>query len=104
MADEQEKKIRARAHAIWLEEGSPSGRDQDHWEQAEREIAAKTETPKAKPGRKPKPAATAAEGSDKLDGASSPAPKKSTASKTPPKATTETKQPKRAAKATPKQA
>jgi len=29
-----ERRIRARAHAIWEEEGRPQGRAQDHWNQA----------------------------------------------------------------------
>ena len=35
---EREDKVRARAHAIWESEGQPSGRDQEHWEQAAQEI------------------------------------------------------------------
>jgi hypothetical protein len=27
-----------RAYQIWLEEGQPHGRDQDHWDRAKREI------------------------------------------------------------------
>ena len=30
--------IRARAHAIWVEEGRPHGRDEDHWHRARREL------------------------------------------------------------------
>jgi len=31
--------IRRRAYDIWLSEGCPEGRENDHWEQAAREIA-----------------------------------------------------------------
>jgi hypothetical protein len=33
-----ENRIRRRAHEIWEEAGSPHGLDQEHWEQARREI------------------------------------------------------------------
>jgi Protein of unknown function (DUF2934) len=33
-----EHKIRARAHAIWIEEGKPEGRRLEHWERARREL------------------------------------------------------------------
>jgi len=39
-ADDLESKIRARAHRIWQQEGSPEGRAHDHWHQAQREIDA----------------------------------------------------------------
>jgi hypothetical protein len=35
---DREERIRLRAHAIWEDEGRPDGRDQTHWERAEREI------------------------------------------------------------------
>lgn len=31
--------IRARAHAIWIEEGRPEGRDREHWARAEQEVS-----------------------------------------------------------------
>jgi hypothetical protein len=34
------EKVRRRAHAIWLDQGMVHGRDQEHWREAEREIAA----------------------------------------------------------------
>jgi hypothetical protein len=40
MADEHERRIRERAHAIWEEEGRPDGREQQHWREAERQLAA----------------------------------------------------------------
>jgi hypothetical protein len=36
--------IRERAYQIWLDEGRPHGREQDHWRQAEIEIAAETQS------------------------------------------------------------
>ena len=30
--------IKARAHAIWEEEGRPEGRDREHWQRAEAKI------------------------------------------------------------------
>lgn len=101
MANAQEKKIRERAHAIWLEEGSPSGREQDHWEQAEREVAAQSDAPKAKPGRKPS-AKAAADGNGKTDAATPPAPKKAKPNSTSAKAPVEPKQSKRAQRPSPK--
>ncbi|MEW9854612.1 DUF2934 domain-containing protein [Novosphingobium sp. M1R2S20] len=35
---DRENRIRERAFALWQEHGSPHGRDQEHWEQACREI------------------------------------------------------------------
>jgi hypothetical protein len=34
-----EQRIRERAFEIWIEEGQPDGRDREHWERAEKEIA-----------------------------------------------------------------
>lgn len=33
------EKIRSRAYEIWEKEGRPSGRERQHWEQAQREVA-----------------------------------------------------------------
>lgn len=35
---DHEDRIRQRAHEIWLAEGQPSGREKEHWEQAETEV------------------------------------------------------------------
>ena len=35
---EKELRIRARAYQIWLEEGRPDGRENDHWRRAEAQI------------------------------------------------------------------
>jgi hypothetical protein len=35
---QREASIRARAYAIWEQEGRPDGREWDHWERASREI------------------------------------------------------------------
>ena len=65
MSDDRHELIRARAHQIWEAEGSPEGRHDQHWAQAEQEIAeasaAPAETmPAAKPAA-PKRATKAAE-------------------------------------------
>jgi hypothetical protein len=58
---DRETRVRARAHQLWEQEGRPSGREIDHWEQASREIdaehspvATKAKAPRA---RKSAPAA-----------------------------------------------
>ncbi|WP_421872447.1 DUF2934 domain-containing protein [Pararhizobium sp.] len=38
MDTDRETKIRHRAYELWLDEGSPEGKQDDHWSQAEREI------------------------------------------------------------------
>jgi hypothetical protein len=38
MTDDREEKIRKRAHELWLQQGRPDGKPDDHWYQAEREI------------------------------------------------------------------
>ncbi|GGH18345.1 hypothetical protein GCM10007036_20440 [Alsobacter metallidurans] len=40
MDEELKQRIRVRAHEIWMNEGRPHGRDQDHWDQAFRELSA----------------------------------------------------------------
>jgi hypothetical protein len=35
---DREERIRTRAHEIWERQGKPDGRNDDHWEQARREI------------------------------------------------------------------
>lgn len=35
---DREDRIKARAHAIWEDEGRPDARSSEHWERAEREI------------------------------------------------------------------
>jgi hypothetical protein len=37
-----EHKVRERAHAIWEREGRPEGKHDDHWHQAQRELADKS--------------------------------------------------------------
>ena len=39
MAEDPEDQIRRRAFEIWQREGAPEGLDEQHWLQAEREIA-----------------------------------------------------------------
>jgi hypothetical protein len=38
MDSDRETRIRQRAYELWLDEGSPEGKQDDHWAQAEREI------------------------------------------------------------------
>ena len=40
MGDDREDRIRARAYEIWQKEGSPEGRENDHWVEAEQELDA----------------------------------------------------------------
>ena len=35
------ERVRNRAYDLWMEDGQPSGRDQEYWFQAEREVAEK---------------------------------------------------------------
>ncbi len=37
--DDVERLIQQRAYELWENEGRPQGREQEHWQQAEREIA-----------------------------------------------------------------
>ena len=37
MSSERDQRINERAHRLWEHEGRPTGRDLDHWVQAERE-------------------------------------------------------------------
>jgi Protein of unknown function (DUF2934) len=37
--DDLERRIQQRAYELWETEGRPQGREQDHWQQAERELA-----------------------------------------------------------------
>ena len=53
----QRERILKKAYEIWEAEGRPSGRDMEHWVQAEVALAAKKAKPKAK--AKPKPKAKA---------------------------------------------
>jgi Protein of unknown function (DUF2934) len=40
--DDLERRIQQRAYELWENEGRPHGREQDHWQQAEREIAGRS--------------------------------------------------------------
>ena len=51
--DDRIEKVRRRAHAIWLDQGMAHGRDQEHWHEAEQEIAAE-EAEAASPKTLPK--------------------------------------------------
>jgi hypothetical protein len=39
MSDSKREKIAARAYEIWVEEGYPDGKEQEHWLRAEQELA-----------------------------------------------------------------
>ena len=47
----KDDRIRERAHALWLQEGQPSGHEQRHWEQASAEVDAE-DAPAAEPAKK----------------------------------------------------
>jgi hypothetical protein len=42
MEPDKEARIRERAYEIWVSEGRPHGRDAEHWQKAEAEIAAES--------------------------------------------------------------
>jgi len=42
MEPDQEARIRERAYEIWVREGRPHGRDAEHWQKAQAEIAAES--------------------------------------------------------------
>ena len=46
-ASDWQERIRQRAQAIWEREGRPEGRHEDHWREAEKEIAAEDSSPAA---------------------------------------------------------
>jgi Protein of unknown function (DUF2934) len=37
-----EEKVRTRAYELWLEAGSPEGRDEEFWQQAQSQVSAPT--------------------------------------------------------------
>lgn len=49
-----DERIRERAHAIWIEEGCPEGRDQEHWLRAEQEVGTVPTVAAKTPARKPR--------------------------------------------------
>ncbi|MDR6817270.1 hypothetical protein J2X76_002443 [Neorhizobium sp. 2083] len=49
MAESEEIWIKKRAYALWEEEGYPSGKDREHWEQAKLEYATLGPTASKKP-------------------------------------------------------
>lgn len=53
--DNKQEQLRARAYGIWQAEGEPHGRDREHWEMAERELA----TPEGDESQGEKPEAAA---------------------------------------------
>jgi hypothetical protein len=78
MATDRQERIRHRAHEIWERQGRPHGSDQQHWDEATREIDAEdaaTKKPAARAGVS-KPAKSAGK-------AASPVKKAPTKAKTP---------------------
>ena len=59
MDGDRERRIRERAYEIWEREGRPEGREAEHWERAEAEIAAQAGAGQdgagSKPGGEPVP-------------------------------------------------
>lgn len=53
---DREHRIREIAYFIWLEEGCPHGRDQDHWERARDRLALLEAAPKPAAKAQAKPA------------------------------------------------
>ena len=45
MTDDRQQRIRQRAYQIWLDEGRPDGRHEEHWQQAESELLSGTSPP-----------------------------------------------------------
>jgi hypothetical protein len=45
MTPDLEEAIRTRAYERWEREGSPEGRDKEHWAEAERELAGESAAP-----------------------------------------------------------
>ena len=85
MVDNRDEQLRERAYGIWQAEGEPHGRDREHWEMAERELAGaepvqtKDEPQAAEPAPQPKAAVTRRKSSKLTSpaetGATAPAPK-----------------------------
>jgi hypothetical protein len=55
MADDLEERIRARAHAMWEEEGRPDGREADHWERARTLVAIEDDRTSLRPVQSERP-------------------------------------------------
>jgi hypothetical protein len=47
LSGDLEQRIRQRAYELWESEGRPQGREQAHWQQAEREIAGRSASGRA---------------------------------------------------------
>ncbi len=78
-----EEKIRAKARELWLAEGQPEGRADQHWHEAEMLVRAEEEAlAKPKAARKPRAAAAKKEPAEaKAPAAKKPAAKKESAKK-----------------------
>lgn len=53
MSEDFESRVRARAHAIWVEEGHPDGRADEHWARAVQDVTAADNVAAAEPTAKP---------------------------------------------------
>ena len=51
--DDLEQKIRERAFELWIEDGQPSGKAEEHWERARADIAAEKDQPPSDNGVTP---------------------------------------------------
>lgn len=60
--DERERRIRERAYRIWLDEGCPAGREEQHWHMATELVGQEDGQPYA---TKPNPIAEGVEGSQR---------------------------------------
>jgi hypothetical protein len=58
MSESEDEWIRKRAYALWEQEGYPTGKDREHWEQAKLEYATQAPTASVKAAAKPKKTAT----------------------------------------------
>jgi hypothetical protein len=81
MQSDRQARIKERAHQLWLDEGKVEGKHDEHWQRAEREIAAQEQTARGK-GAKRSPAENGAVPEEKA----APAPARSRAKTTSPSA------------------
>jgi hypothetical protein len=81
MSQDFESRVRARAHAIWLEDGCPEGRAEEHWARAADAVraedeAAKVSAPAAAAKKRAPAKKAAAKAPVEAPAAEAPAPKK----------------------------
>jgi hypothetical protein len=68
MTTERDGEIRKRAYEMWEREGSPEGRDKDHWADAERELSAGNGEASASSGTSARPSSPETKATDKPKG------------------------------------